>query len=66
MSKKRSRQVAFSDEVTVVRTVSYPAEGADDSLSKQRKLEKDQEQAERVDATSEDAPNPSNSQYIPG
>ena len=66
MSKKRSRQVAFSDEVTVVRTVSYPAEGADDSLPKQQKLERDEELVGRVGATSEDTPDLSHSQYKPG
>ena len=63
MSKKRTRQVAFSDEVTVVRTVSYPAEESDDSLPKQQKLEKDHGQ---VDATDEDDPNPANTHYKPG
>ncbi|KAI6660828.1 CD2 antigen cytoplasmic tail-binding protein 2 [Oopsacas minuta] len=66
MSKKRSRQVAFSNEVTVVSVASYPVERRIQSEPKQQKL--DHNHLDSTDTVNEDtiSSNSSKSQHKPG
>ena len=69
MSKKRARQVAFSDEVTVVTAVSYPVEGnIGDSEPKHQKIVFEPDLVTSVDTAYEESIslNPEKTEYKPG